>query len=69
MQPVPRDPGELFAEPDVSLEAAADGSRLFRSRIRLPEDVARCTGTWLEDWAERAPARRFLAAVAQNARA
>jgi len=61
MQPVPRDPGELFAEPDVSLEAAADGSRLFRSRIRLPEDVARCTGTWLEDWAERAPARRFLA--------
>jgi feruloyl-CoA synthase len=51
----------LFADPAVTLENRADGTRLFRSQIRLPADSARCVGEWLEHWAEVDPGRLFLA--------
>jgi len=61
MKTVPRKARELFADPAVVLEDAADGSRRFRSQIELPADYARCTGQWLEHWYAAAPERLFLA--------
>lgn len=56
-----RNLSKLFATPDVLLETRPDGTRLFRSRVPLPADYARCTGEWLERWAKEAPDRIFLA--------
>ncbi|MFA4969649.1 MAG: feruloyl-CoA synthase, partial [Sulfuritalea sp.] len=44
----------LFVEPAVILEDRADGSRLFRSALALP-DYSRCSGEWLERWAAETP--------------
>jgi feruloyl-CoA synthase len=61
MNAPPRHLDALFAKPDVVVEPRPDGSRIFRSRVHLPADVARCTGEWLEHWARAAPERTFLA--------
>lgn len=45
---------------DVLCERRADGTLILTSAIALPE-VARHTGQWLHDWAEKAPNRVFLA--------
>jgi len=60
MSTIARRPEDLFADPSVSLEARPDGTRLFRSTLALP-DYARCTGVWLEQWADRTPDALFLA--------
>jgi feruloyl-CoA synthase len=60
MNALPRKPEELFADPAVVLEARPDGTRLFSSKLELP-NYARCTGVWLERWAEETPNAVFLA--------
>ena len=60
MTPIPRKPEELFADPTVILEARPDGTKLFRSKLALP-DCARSTGVWLEQWAQATPDAVFLA--------
>ncbi|KAF0164251.1 MAG: feruloyl-CoA synthase [Rhodocyclaceae bacterium] len=54
MSAIARTPAELFVEPAVILEDRADGSRLFRSALALP-DYSRCSGEWLERWAAETP--------------
>ncbi|MDK9704963.1 MAG: feruloyl-CoA synthase [Sulfuritalea sp.] len=54
MNAIARTPAELFVEPAVILEDRADGSRLFRSALALP-DYSRCSGEWLERWAAETP--------------
>lgn len=44
----------MFARPDVAVEARPDGTRVFRSRIALP-DTAGTVLDWLERWAARTP--------------
>lgn len=61
MNSIPRKADQLFVDPAVVLETRPDGSRLFRSKIELPEKYARCVGEWLEHWAEVDPDRLFLA--------
>jgi len=61
MNAVLRKAHQLFVDPLVALENRADGSRLFRSQIKLPEAYARCVGEWLEHWAKVDPDRLFLA--------
>lgn len=61
MNSIPRKANQLFVDPTVVLETRADGSRLYRSKITLPEKYARCVGEWLEHWAEADPDRLFLA--------
>jgi feruloyl-CoA synthase len=51
----------MFARPVVDIESRADGSRVLRSGIPLPDTFARCVGEWLERWASEAPERLFLA--------
>ena len=51
----------MFARPVVDIESRADGSRILRSAIPLPDSYARCVGEWLEHWAREAPDRLFLA--------
>lgn len=60
MSPIARTPAELFVDPAVILEDRPDGSRLFRSKVTLP-DYARCSGEWLERWAEQTPHAILLA--------
>ncbi len=60
MNAIPRKPEELFADPAVLLEARPDGTRLFSSKLDMP-DYARCTGVWLEQWAKETPDAVFLA--------
>lgn len=45
---------------ETTLEPRADGALIYRSARPLGE-VARTTGDWLHDWAEKAPERTFLA--------
>jgi feruloyl-CoA synthase len=54
MSSIARTPAELFVEPAVILEDRADGTRLFRSALALP-DYSRCSGEWLERWAAETP--------------
>jgi feruloyl-CoA synthase len=61
MNSIPRKANQLFVDPAVVLETRADGSQLFRSKITLPEQYARCVGEWLEHWAAVDPERLFLA--------
>ncbi|WP_374486799.1 feruloyl-CoA synthase [Zoogloea sp.] len=51
----------MFTEPLVLIEARADGTRILRSGIPLPDTYARCVGEWLEHWARVTPERMFLA--------
>lgn len=51
----------MFTEPLVLIEARADGTRILRSGIPLPDSYARCVGEWLEHWARVTPERMFLA--------
>lgn len=44
----------------TTLEPRPDGALIYRSARPLAE-VARTTGDWLHDWAEKAPERTFLA--------
>ncbi len=60
MTALARTPEALFADPDVLLESRPDGTRLFSSRLALP-DYGRCTGEWLERWARETPDAVFLA--------
>jgi feruloyl-CoA synthase len=50
----------LFAVPDIERQDRADGSILLRSRTPLPEPP-RCTGVWLEEWAEKTPEQTLFA--------
>ncbi len=52
---------EMFVDPTVLIEARADGTRILRSGIPLPDNYSRCVGEWLEHWAQAAPERLFLA--------
>ena len=61
METVLRDAEGLFVEPVVDVEERADGSRILRSGIPLPESYARCIGEWLEHWAREEPDALFLA--------
>jgi feruloyl-CoA synthase len=61
MHSIPRKADQLFTDPAVTLEVRPDGSRLFHSKIELPEKYARCVGEWLEYWAQASPERLFLA--------
>ncbi|WGD52196.1 feruloyl-CoA synthase [Bradyrhizobium sp. CB1650] len=54
------DASSLFATPKTVAEHRTDGSIVLRSPERLREG-ARCVGDWLEQWAEQAPDRTFLA--------
>lgn len=65
MSPIARKPDELFADPAVVIEERPDGTRLFSSKLQLP-DYARCTGVWLERWAEETPNAVFLAERGKN---
>jgi feruloyl-CoA synthase len=60
MNAIPRKPVELFADPAVIIEHRPDGTRLFSSKLQLP-DYARCTGVWLERWADETPDAIFFA--------
>lgn len=60
MTTYPRNPQELFAAPAVILERRPDGTLLYRSQLALP-DYGRCTGEWLERWADETPDAVFLA--------
>jgi feruloyl-CoA synthase len=60
MTALARKPEELFADPAVILEVRLDGTRLFSSKLALP-DYGRCTGEWLERWARETPDATFLA--------
>ncbi|WP_079433944.1 feruloyl-CoA synthase [Zoogloea sp. LCSB751] len=51
----------MFTEPLVLIEARADGTRILRSGIPLPDSYARCVGEWQEHWARVTPERMFLA--------
>jgi feruloyl-CoA synthase len=51
---------DLFAIPDISLDARPDGTLILKSRAPLPE-AARALGVWLERWGREAPDRVFLA--------
>jgi feruloyl-CoA synthase len=53
-------PGELFAPARVEVERLAEGGMILRSPVRL-NAPPRCLGVWLEQWAERASERVFLA--------
>jgi feruloyl-CoA synthase len=61
MDDVIRDSERMFAPPRVELETRADGTRILRSGIALPDRYARCVGEWLEHWARAAPDTPFLA--------
>lgn len=61
METVIRDTDRMFARPVVEVEARADGSRILRSGIPLPDNYARCVGEWLEHWARAEPDALFLA--------
>ncbi len=61
MNRIARKPADLFAEPSVIVEKRADGSRLLRSAIVLPQSRLRCSGEWLERWARETPDAVFLA--------
>jgi len=50
----------MHATPSVEVETRADGTRVLRSRIALPEPYTRCLGEWLERWARETPERSFL---------
>ncbi|WP_249115609.1 feruloyl-CoA synthase [Azoarcus sp. L1K30] len=52
---------KMFVDPVLLIEARADGTRILRSGINLPENYARCVGEWLEHWARTEPERLFLA--------
>ena len=52
---------QMFTDPLVMIEARADGTRILRSGIPLPDTYTRCVGEWLEQWAREAPDRMFLA--------
>ena len=54
------DASSLFATPRTVAEHRADGSIVLRSLEPLREG-ARCIGDWLEQWAQQAPDRIFLA--------
>lgn len=60
MDVLDRTPDGLFADPEVIVEARADGTRLLRSALAMPE-YARCTGVWLERWADETPDAIFFA--------
>ncbi len=61
MNEIIRDPGKMFAEPDLVEIHRPDGSRILRSGIPLPDTYARCVGEWLEHWARAQPDEIFLA--------
>jgi len=61
MEKVIRDADRMFARPVVDVETRADGTRILRSGIPLPDSYARCVGEWLEHWARTAPDMVFLA--------
>ncbi|MCB1958057.1 MAG: feruloyl-CoA synthase, partial [Rhodocyclaceae bacterium] len=61
LAPVSNPRSSMFVEPLVMIEARADGTRVLRSGITLPEQYGRCVGEWLEHWADQAPERLFLA--------
>ena len=61
MSEIIRDPARMFAEPDLVEIHRADGSRILRSGVPLPETYARCVGDWLEHWARVQPDELFLA--------
>ena len=50
----------FFLTPSVDAEQRSDGTILLRSDTAL-RPYARCTGEWLERWAQEAPERIFLA--------
>lgn len=58
---VVRDPARMFAEPRVHVEHRADGVRILRSGVPLPERYSRCCGEWLNEWALRKPDQIFIA--------
>ena len=60
MDVLDRAPEGLFADPAVVIEVRPDGSRLVTSKLEMPE-YARCTGVWLERWADETPDAVFLA--------
>ncbi len=49
-----------YRKHDVALERRADGTLILRSAYDLG-DVARCTGDWLDHWAQARPEAVFLA--------
>ncbi len=59
METFEQDSTGMFASPDVALKRRADGAIVLHSRHLLAE-YPRCTGEYLEAWAERVPTRRFL---------
>ncbi len=61
MTPVARKPADLFVDPAVILEARPDGTRLYKSAVPMPEAYARCSGEWLEQWADATPEALFIA--------
>ncbi|MGE3643152.1 MAG: feruloyl-CoA synthase [Beijerinckiaceae bacterium] len=56
---VSRDPARLFACPDIEVERRADGVRIVRSRVPVPE-APRAVNEWLLKWARQTPDRDFL---------
>ncbi len=61
MTDVIRDTDRMFAKPVVNVDMRADGARILRSGIPLPQTYARCVGEWLEQWAAATPDTLFLA--------
>ena len=60
MQQVIRDPRELFAPAQVTVEKRPDGSQILRSPVTLAAHAEK-VGNYLEQWAKDAPDRIFIA--------
>jgi feruloyl-CoA synthase len=54
-----RDPAQLFAKPDIEIEARADGSHILRSRVPVPT-YPRAVNEWLLHWAVQTSDNDFL---------
>ena len=61
-------PKPMYAAPSVEVEVRPDGTRILRSRIKLPDTYTRCLGDWLVDRTRPKPTTsRMLSSAAATA--